>query len=444
MMDEKTKKAMHKANKEYAENDRFHFNERVKTYIDTNVDRVCIIFYGQPRYLGTELWEKESLSIYLEAKKLHPKKPIDCFFVIWTCDTMDRHLLETDRFDPLRIGLPVSDTKSRGMDHLDAYHLAEKTFFDDRPGDDQLYGKIPVKKEVVEKYIYDKFIFANNITICWYDPYELSHLYTTDLKTWMRDRPEFQDYEIQYVKENSLLWLSQHAVMEWVYYDNKEYFDSLSRNSLIFKTRYDIQKMHRANVETRFDLWSALGCFMLGLNGQILDVHRYEEPLKDSLHNFVEHEGNLIDLYPAVGYSTTSHGGTEILKGLVDSVDYWFVFDPHGFVTYARGFREWVFDDPVEKYPKMPNPIAKMAGRIDDALGIWKRTPERLIHKFFIDKKLTIIPIANHWRWQYPAFCMFRRGTETTRDLHRWHFYDWDEARVDELFVFDPEVVDDL
>ena len=426
------------------------FKKRYYDYIDRTLDRLCIIFYGQPRYVGSPEWEKETLSMYSELKKDFPDKPIDVFFAVWEYDSFDRHILETENFHQELSGLPVKDSKLKNMDHLSAYQKCEKLFYDDYGDNDRFVPKIKAKKDVFEKYIKEKFSFADTITFNWYNPYELAEEYNKEYRKWGLERSNLKapgiNNHFNEHKESTLMWLNQHAVMEWIYRDNKEYFDNLSRNSVILKIRYDIARLYRTWSTNSFTFWNLVGTFFLGLTSQELKVHNLKETLEAGGHNYFNNirEGQILDLHPAVAYAS-SCSGTEVLKGVVNSADYWFVMDPKAFRIYATRFKSWVFDLPVYRYCKMPSKVAEFAGRKFTPETVWEIAPERMIHDFFIANRFTLIPAgSNHWLWEKPHYIHYRNDNTEIYDLHRWYFYDWDIDKINILFDYDENLDIDL
>ena len=406
-----------------------------KQYVYKNVDRICLIIVGQPRYMGTEEWEQHFVQRMRDTVVEH-NVPIDLIVAAWEYDTISQDLFQhyKRKEDCTTVGLPVKLTEEH-TESNDEYLKRLKNLYYDVSNDINIKhkGKIRARKKEFEDYISRTFEFVDTIKVMWEDPFEFSQEYAIEIKKYVEAHPE----EFPYYENNwdfhfflTMGLYNQHIVCANVYKKNKSYFDKLTRNSVIVKTRTDIA-FNKSNLDQNVNLWNFAGLLFSGFSPS-LGLHL--ENIADGKHNhYTTATGEIIDLHPVVLLNVPSND-SNILKGSILASDYTHCFDIEGFKIYATEFKDWVFENPWIRFYYYPKPIS--IHRDVDWSGVEKlyAKAEVQIHDFFIDKNFSV-KYSSHAPsfYKHPVTSLYRDQYPEVIDLSRWLWYEWDSTMLDYL-----------
>lgn len=174
------------------------------------VDRYCIILVGRPSFVGTTLWEEKFV------KQLQTlDAPIDVIALAWDYDVHGTGNIKTSCS-----GFFDIDTHDDDEDALREF----KEYITQQVVDENNNGKVPLKAEFTN-YIKSQFDFASTVTVCTVSYYDL-------LKRIKRRHP--------YNNINELSWQAQHYQLSQAYHAHPELFDQYTSQSVILRTRYDL------------------------------------------------------------------------------------------------------------------------------------------------------------------------------------------------------------
>jgi hypothetical protein len=310
--------------------------ENYRADLRMSMGRLCIVFTGQPRYVGNTTWENRTVELYKNIKKVLGC-PVDIFFII-----------------------------------ADQYQHKQKKIM--------LTSKM-ANKQKFQDYVQDKFSWADHCEVVWYDPVKLAMEY-------------YEECEIGYHDSYGTLgYLNQHASLEILYKEKKLYFDSLGRNSVVLKTRSDIWAEQFGKVNyTNWQAIELLTIFLLQSIATLIPMnHRNSNDFMSPNHDmyFVEHDTNKepIDLYPAIVTPTPM---INFIRGSWEVTDMYGFYDPTAFRIYATKFKKWTLLDPITRLWFCWNADARPAN--------WSKKhsrasqPEQLMGKFYLDHYFTLMP----------------------------------------------------
>ena len=342
-----------------------------------SMGRLCIVFTGQPRYVGNTTWENRTVELYKNIKKVLGC-PVDIFFIIADqCQHQQHKIILTPKM---------------------------------------------ANKQKFQEYVQDKFSWADHCEVVWYDPVKLAMEY-------------YKDCEIDY-NRGTLGYLNQHASLEILYKEKKLYFDSLGRNSVVLKTRSDLwinkQTVVEMNKDINYTNWQAIELLTIFLLQSIATLipmkHRNSNNWPSLNHDmyFVEHDTNKepIDLYPAIVTPTLM---INFIRGSWEVTDMYGFYDPTAFRIYATKFKKWTLLDPITRL--------WFCWRADSLPANWIKPhrrasqPEQLMGKFYLDHFFSLMPTIVRQNY----FISMHTITVDEWEEPDWHediFYDIQQDRV--------------
>ena len=389
----------------------------IKNFAFEQTDKVCFVLAGQPRYIGTKLWEENFVGMIKATFDEHPVD-IDITYVLPEFDSLDKGIWGHEN---TANGLPLDTYFNPDLDMIPIQKL-----FYERSANKTKKGKIRIKKEKIEKYLREKFNFVNNIEFVYYDPYEfvtkIERLIEFEVKNnpefYIIDTKKFGGFNIDHVS-----WLSQHLSPQVAYIARQEFFDSLSDTTPIFKIRNDYFFNKFLLTTTRHTtLWNLIAIYADGYASLGSSILRNEENLRKK-----------IVTEPKVIYESSC---PEIIYGKLFSSDFYSVFNKVGFKIYVEEFLDWMSDNIIERSCGLLDEIY-----YKDKYRSYKkesrkktRTPEIVLNDFFQEKEF----MMKH-SGMYSNILGFHEGslsrwnTSYEKDLYRYMWYEWTDKMIDQL-----------
>jgi len=389
----------------------------IKNHAYKNLDTLCFVLVGQPRYVGSATWENNFVRMLKETKEEHPAK-MDITVVLSEWDTVDQQVWAS-RGDMAKTGLPV-----QSLDY-DKKNDIFPMFFK-KNNDRTKTGLIPLKKTEIEAYFKSKLDFVDNIEFVYYDPYELTYAFERSLENDMTENkknydPMFyvNDIDLSWAFDfTNLAWLSLHIITAYAYAARKDFFDNLTDKSPIFRMRYDYY--FHDNLFTNkqcVTLWNLLCIYFDG----------YMAYHSNLLYNPTSAR-KIIS--PEVIYESSM---PEFVHGKLFSADYMHIFNIQGFKIYAEEFIGWLLDDIVERSAGFNNNLLKEELRNNTLERQMTRIPEILINYFFIDKKFSMKHTGSHSNILNFIDGTMTRNRATEPDLYRFLWYEWTEHMISKI-----------
>jgi perosamine synthetase len=380
----------------------------IKNHTYKNLDKLCFVLVGQPRYIGTETWENNFVKMLKETKEEHPAK-IDITFVLPEWDTVDKSFWEEHN------GLPIQSInfESKNENVLN-------TFFK-RNNDGSKTGLIPIRKKDIESYLRSKLDFVDHIEFVYCDPYEFVYnmkcLIENDI---LQNKQNYQDSICidDMTSFSNVSWMSQHFASACAYAARKEFFDSLSSNSPIFKMRYDYYFSDNLFTENHsVTLWNLLCIYFDGYMAYHSNLRLHPTSSRRIIS-------------PEVIYEAAT---PEFVHGGLFSADYMHIFNIQGFKTYAEEFIEWISEDLLERSNIIHEDFIKEHLRSNTMERKILAIPEIIINQFFIDKKFSMKHTGTcHDKLKYFDGSMTRNMTDEI-DYYRALWYDWNNQMIKKL-----------
>jgi hypothetical protein len=383
--------------------------------IKLTVDKFVVVLVGAPRGVSTLTWVRNMpdqlrKTLYDEvnvATKTHRKQSL----LDWGAHPdykPEFHVCcVTSSFDSVDRYLTGEDYTLAGLDHTpymtntttrkQVDKLEELTYFKDNLPDGRYlkYGKIPLKKEKWEAYHRKHWAWADSVNFSYQDPYVTANSWLTHIKT--------KATHCQWTPHGPL-WGNQYLHFVQAYNDNRELFDSLTRNSVVLRVRWD---MHFGPTVTLWDF------ALLALSRAYNDMSKPETPVNWHHSNF--------DLSPVavVGYS-------KYLKGHSSANDYWHCFDGPGGQLLGSNFNNWMLENPDRRMPGLH--VYHPSQPPNNISNHWK-IPEGVIMEFLIEHQYTIY--EHRGTLDIPVeLATFRT---LMADQYRWEWYEWTDAMMKEL-----------
>jgi perosamine synthetase len=408
---------------------------RWQNYVYQNVDRICLIIVGQPRYMGSAEWEAHFVERIKDTVREH-NVPIDLIVAAWEYDTISQELFQSYKRNPdgTNTGLPVKLTDKHTTNDPLYYDRLVDLFY---KGSDNINykhtGKIHARKKEFEQYIHKTFDFVSTIKVMWEDPFDYAQEYALEMQKYVKNHPdEFPYYNVNYSFNYflSMGLYNQHIVCNSIYQKNKKYFDSLTRNSVIIKTRPDIA-FSQNNIDQHVNLWNIAGLMQSGFAP--LDGLHCEAPELNQHNFYTTAVGEKVDLHPMVLITVPSNDSV-IMKGTILASDYMHCFDNVGFKIYATEFKDWVFEDPYIRFYYYPIELSIYKNKKYVGTEQYYAKAEVQIHSFFLDKKFSIKYSNNHTSfYKHPVMSLFRQQYPEVVDMSRWLWYEWDQKMLNYL-----------
>ena len=338
------------------------------------VDKFVIVLVGQPRGISSLSWRKnfpdqlkKTLYDDLSPENYHVRRDVKHGRVPWghapdhkpevhvICSTWETDC--NDRYlngeDPTLAGLDeipyihieghhtedYTERKQKQIDELDScMAYTDKT--DDGTGLIKRRGRLPIKKDKFEAYHGKVWDWCDSVRFSYLDPYELCN-----------------NWQLEYKAQTNriLNWFSPHwGGQYWhfirAYRDHKDLFDSLTKNSIVLRIRYD---MH---IHLRTTLWNfakmILDCAHED-KSQPQDLKYIEENKNQPPHKvYTKHHKHRegYDLSPIILCR-----GMITVAGQTSASVYWHAFDGPGACLFCEKWEEWCYED-VSRIPGLGNP----------------------------------------------------------------------------------------
>ena len=340
-----------------------------------NKRKFAVVLTGAPRAVSLDLWRQWVPDNFgtTQGAEIH------IFICASNYDSADRYLLGED---PNLAGLdkePYID-----YNHPEKRRKANKllnTLLIERDSDGYVVkGKRPLNKSKWEKYHRECWEWADSLTFVYWDSYQIS-----------KEMAEHFSAPVQ----DTATWQNQHLLYVSAYHQNKEFFDSLTADDMVYRQRYDLL------LQPRFNLWV------------------FAEKLFDKGYTDLG-----FSLSPRVVVPKLS-----IVRGKLCADDVWTVWDgpgaklfAHQYVNYLKQKQEYWDKAPIED---------KELG----ADGVDWHIPEQSIPEFSLQYNYTMYHAGGR---QELGTEYFSRGNgidfpEAITDQYRYHWYDWTKEMVQEI-----------
>ena len=384
----------------------------IKNHAYKNLDTLCFVLLGQPRYIGTATWENNFVKMLKETKEEHPAK-MDITFVLPEWDTVDKLFWEEQNIS--LTGLPVQSINSEFNDE----NILNMFF--KRNTDGSKTGLIPIKKKEIESYLRSKLDFVEHMEFVYYDPYEFAHNIGYVIKNdILQNKQNYIDpiCTDQVTDFPNLYWLNQHLAPACAYNARRDFFDSLTDKSPIFKMRYDYYFNDNLFTNRQYTtLWNLLCIYFDGYMA-------YHSTLR--LHSTTPRR----IVSPEVIYEAVT---PELVHGGLFSSDYMHIFNIQGFKTYAEEFVEWISEDIIERSSVVNEIFIKEHLRSNTMERKVCRQPEIQINQFFIDKKFSMKYTGSDFNKLKYSDGTLTRNMTSEIDYYRALWYDWDNKMIKRL-----------
>ena len=418
------------------------------------VDKFVIVLVGQPRGINSLSWRKtfpEQLKRTLyddpspefedyrndiknnggegpggipwgHAPDYKPEVHVICS--TWETDSNDRYLLGEDCSlagldDSPYIHIEghhndVNKRKQEQLSRLDSY-MAHTDRPEDGTGVVKRRGLLPIKKDKFETYHRKVWNWCDSVRFSYLDPYDLCNNWQSLLKA-RTDRNH--------------IWHSPHwAGQIWhfirAYRDHKDLFDSLTKNSVVLRIRYDISFSETTT------LWHfakvALDCSQGDQTeeGRRRRGRRRNEDKSRPPHEvYTEHHKHNtgFDMSPIMVCA-----GMITVAGQISAGDYWHAFDGPGACLFCEKWEEWCYED-VQGIPGLAHvnyDSTKRPSKTNERIF-----PEERIMKFILAHDYTIHDVL-----MYLPIQVHLQSFETMMtDQWRYDWYEgWDPSILEEI-----------
>ena len=362
--------------------------EVVYQYVKNTVDKIVVVLVGAPRGISTASWVKGipnqiRKTIYDEnnnitkqvidrlkkpwglSKKGHtPEVHICCS--TWEYDCVDRYVIGEDNslggldLDMWNNKTPVTGDNNPDIEIQDNTFRINQKFFNTmlHPTESNVkikVGQIPIKKDKFENYLRNCFKWADSVNFSYTDPFEITNSWEN---TWRK-----LGYNVSI---DSPKWTGQMLHYERAYRDNIDLFESLTRNSVVLRIRWD-SDLRPANT-----LW--------GFAENILVTKFRNHHNKTLSHNMFS------DLYDISPILLVQNG--RIVRGQWCANDYWHGFDGEGAKILGREWSNWINADPIKRMPGVSkfNPNEPWNKRTN-----YNNQPESVFSDFFFTTRITLV-----------------------------------------------------
>ena len=333
------------------------------------IDKIVIILTGQPRGVTLHTWKRNFVDVIRDFAREY-KKELYVFCATWKYDCLDRYLKE----DPTKAGLGPVALDIDFAEHMYSYNydtdLNKKIF----------KGLIPIKKYKWESFQRGLWGSESKVYFSYIDPYELLNKYNnlTGPESW----------------SNTPSWLGQFIMIDGVYHDHKEIFDTFTKKTFALRARWDLE----------FD--RSIGGSISTMVKCVMGNYRYD--------TFNILPGGL-DLSPVMGAQTIW-----FIKGFPVINDYWQAYDGPGIQLLGQKLMDYLKQDPARRLLGPSNKSIALnttAPQIPDRKNRYYKTPENIISEFHYDNFYTVYSESSFLRLQ--SFITW------ITDQWRYEWYDW-------------------
>jgi hypothetical protein len=389
-------------------------------YARKTVDKFVVVLVGAPRGVSIASWVKGMPDMMrrtihdeinnLTARQRLPRVPwgtlndnipeIHICAVTWEYDCVDRYVVGEDTslggldywmWDNQTYPTPSMNAFSQR--HYNEFKINQK-FYKKTVDENNIQtkqGLIPIKKDKWEKYLRKHFSWANSVNFSYLDPFRVTNRWES---TW-------RSHNIN-VDIASPHWAGQMLHFEKAYNDNTALFESLTRNSVVLRIRWD------SDLRPFTTLW--------GFAENILFREFRDKTKSEKPHNMFL---NLYDITPVCLVQ-----GSRIVRGQYSAGDYWHGLDGDGAKILGRNWSKWVEEDPIKR---MPGYVKFKITEPWDKIHNYNKQPETVMSDFFIDNNYTI------YEYHGPFYNTLQSFRTLVTDQWRYEWYEWTEEMVLDL-----------
>jgi hypothetical protein len=390
------------------------------------VDKFVIVLVGQPRGINSLSWRKtfpeqlkrtlyDDLSPEFEDYRQYLKKregdlrimdipwghapdykpEVHVICSTWETDSSDRYLLGEDcslagldnnPYIGENLNRPIWPEISQGNKGKDilqkqALKLDSYMVHTDWPVDGTGLGKrrglMPIKKDKFEAYHRKAWDWCDSVRFSYLDPYDLCNSWQSLLKAQTGRNHVW----------NSPSWAGQIWHFIRAYRDHKDLFDSLTKNSVVLRIRYDI------SIGEKTTLWHfakmILNCTHCDQSTRTRKQDVRNIKLKGDKSRpphevyTAHHKHNTgFDISPVVLCTDVV-----TVAGQISAGDYWHAFDGPGACLFCEKWEEWCYED-VQGIPGLAHvnyDSTKRPSKTNERIF-----PEERIMKFILAHDYTI------------------------------------------------------
>lgn len=254
-------------------------------------------------------------------------------------------------------------------------------------------GLKPLNKERWEAYHREHWDWCTSIRFSYFDHYSVMNEWTERLKV----------HDEIYNHIWGTTWANQYLHMVQAYNDHRDLFDSLTKDSVVLRIRWD-------SIFKNNTLWDF---------ARALFVTQYSDRVKGEISHYKHHNGfNLSPLALVQGIS--------FFRGHLATTDYWHCFDGPGARLLGERFVEWMFEDYRERLPGYHT--MDWSKDPDRKTNYWKY-PEGVIMNFLYDNGYTIYDCST----RFPISTELQSFGTLLTDQYRYTWYDWTDEEVEEI-----------
>ena len=400
--------------------------------IKTKVDKFVVVLVGAPRGTDTLTWIR---SVPEQLKRtLYDDSKDDLFLTHKHRQSVSKwganpdHMPEfhvccvTNEYDSIDRYLQGEDHTLAGLSHNKLFHFKGSPFeaWNENSEDAPIFYKVsklleklrhqykdengytisdglrPLNKERWEEYHRKHWDWCTSIRFSYFNHYNVMNEWTERLKA----------HNEYYNHEWGTTWANQYLHMVQAYNDHRDLFDSLTKDSVVLRIRWDCI-FHN---NTMWDFARAL------LKTQ------YSNRVKGIIAHYEHHGGFTLSPLALVQ-------GVNVLRGHLAANDYWHGFDGPGARLLCERFVEWMFENYRERMPGFHT--MDWSKDPDRKTNYWKY-PEGVFLNFLYDNGYTIydnLNLSSH----VPIHVEIQSFGTLLTDQYRYTWYDWTDEEVEEI-----------
>jgi perosamine synthetase len=387
--------------------------DMLKAYAYKNTDKLCLVLAGQPRFIGSTIWENNFVGMLKATVEEHPIE-IDITYVLPEYDTLDKSFYGHEDFFP---GLPIDTSFTK---ELDRFYIRD--FFYNIDSEGKKIGKIKIKKDKIEKYIKEKLNFVSNIEFVYYDPYKFVNEVEQVLEYEVTQNSHKYTLKEKYAADlDHTSWLTQHLSPLQAYIQRQDFFDSLSDDTPIIKMRHDYHFSQSMFTDYQsITLWNLIVIHHEGYLSLQSSLIRNSDEFKKGSPG------------PQVVFESTC---PEFVFGKMFASDFYHMFNREGFKIYVEEFFDWVAEDLMERSSGLlsENFFKDEYKSYHSLERRIVRKPEVLINDFFMQNKFSM-----KYSGIYFNILSYRDGSlmrwhATEQDHYRYMWYEWTAEMLKDL-----------
>ena len=379
-------------------------NNRPLHRAKTTVDKFALILTGAPRGVSLQAWDHRLPQVYKNTVSSNDSwstshhdywwqedrdpPEVHVFVCATNFDSMDRYLRGED---PRLAGLdpdPYIDYEDQKKATLAFDMIDDILHYRDEHGT-VTGGKMKLKKEKWEQHHLKAWDWATSVNFVYWDGYQM----VDDM------HKHFLSQGIETNRLENTTWHNQYLHMLAAYEQHKEFFDSLTEQSVVFRQRYDL------SFNPYQSLWRV---------AQVLQTDTYSNQNNPEEWNW--HEQGF-RFSPKVLVPNL-----HIFRGLVSAGDYWSAFDGPGTQLFVKKYLDYLKQD--------PDHWAFVSQTIDHGTHIRWRVPEHSLPQFCMQHNYTILHLRDQ---EHLGTRMLSLKDPPILDQWRYEWYDWTPEMVEEI-----------